>query len=184
MENASKALIMAGTILISIMVISLGVYIINMFGEYTAGQEQERANRQIAEFNAQFLKYEGRTDITAQDIVTVANLAKANNDFYELTVADASRLNPEEQGSYYISVDIKKVSTDSGFQGNNRNSNENFENCTNKEHLLQITPLIQDLEDVTNPNAKILERYQCRIGDVIISNATHRISKIIFTKIP
>jgi len=183
MENASKALIMAGTILISVMVVSLGVYIINMFGEYTAGQEQERTNQQIAEFNAQFLKYEGRTDITAQDIVTVANLAKENNDLYELTVADASN-NPEEQGSYYISVDIKSVSRDSGFQGNNRNSNENFENCTNKEYLLQITPLIQDPEDTTNPNAKILERYQCQIGHVIISDVTQRISKIVFTKIP
>ena len=83
---------MAGTILISIMVVSIGVYIINMFGEYTSRQEQERANQQIAEFNAQFLKYEDRDDITAQDIVTVANLAKANNDF-DVAVGSHSETN-------------------------------------------------------------------------------------------
>jgi len=159
------------------MVVSIAVYIINMFGEYTAGQEQERASRQIAEFNAQFLKYEGRKDITAQDIVTVANLAKENNDIYELTNADASS-NPEEQGSYYISVDISDIAS-SGFLGDNINGNKNFENCTNKEYLLQITPLIQDPNEPSNPNAKVMQRYKC--NNVVISDITKRVSAITFT---
>ena len=74
MENASKALIMAASVLIAIMVLSLGVYLFSIFG----GTSQEITNiiteSQISEFNSNFTKYEGKTDIRAQDIVSVANL--------------------------------------------------------------------------------------------------------------
>ena len=167
MENTSKALIMAGTILISIMVISLGVYIINMFGEYTAGQEQERANRQIAEFNAQFLKYEGRTDITAQDIVTVANLANENNIFYELEETDAN------ENTYYISIHVNI----SGY------NEQHFENEVEKEQkLLEKEQYI--INTITNPDGtteNVIKTYQCRIGAVEVSPVTHRVYKITFT---
>jgi len=161
MENASKALIMAGTILISIMVVSIAVYIINMFGEYTAGQEQERASRQIAEFNAQFLKYEGRKDITAQDIVTVANLAKANNDFYEFeTTANA------DESTLYVEVNVV---------GNN-----NLEKLDRKENFLETE------ENVVLKNAagevERIKYYTC--DSVEISNITNRVYRINFIETP
>lgn len=161
MENASKALIMAGTILISIMVISLGVYIINMFGEYAAGQEQERANQQIAEFNAQFLKYEGRKDITAQDIVTVANLAKSNNDFYEFeTTANA------DESTLYVEVNVV---------GNN-----NLEKLDRKENFLETEENVV----VKNAAGKIekIKYYTC--NSVEISNITKRVYRINFIETP
>lgn len=164
MENASKALIMAGTILISIMVISLGVYIINMFGEYTAEQEQERANRQIAEFNAQFLKYEGRTDITAQDIVTVANLAKENNDFYEFdpSAADANA----NENTYYVEVNAKFVSE----------TVNNLEKKDKKEEYLEKE------NNIITTNAsgeKNIKTYKCDY--VKVSSVTHRVYEISFS---
>ena len=36
MENASKALIMAAEVLIGVMIISIGVYLFNVFGQYSA----------------------------------------------------------------------------------------------------------------------------------------------------
>ena len=36
MENASKALIMAAEILIGVMIISVGVYLFNMFANYSS----------------------------------------------------------------------------------------------------------------------------------------------------
>ena len=89
MENASKALIMAGGILISVMVISLGTYLYTTFRNYSVETEQTIADRQIAQFNSQFYKYysgENAQDpivCTAHDIVTVVNLAKENNQRYE-----------------------------------------------------------------------------------------------------
>ena len=166
MENASKALIMAGTILISIMVVSLGVYIINMFGEYTSRQEQERANQQIAEFNAQFLKYENRKDITAQDIVTVANLAKANNDFYELTVADAN------ENTYYVQVDISGILS----------GQDNFESEENKEEeFLKEQYFVTPSPKAGGGTETVIRHYKCGIGAVEVSSVTHRVYKITFT---
>ena len=66
MENASKALIMAASVLIAIMVLSLGVYLFSIFG----GTSQEITNiiteSQISEFNSNLTKYEGKTDIREQ----------------------------------------------------------------------------------------------------------------------
>lgn len=79
MENASKALIMAGGILIAILVMSLFVYLIVSFGATSDKIHDQNAQTQITEFNAQFTKYQGRTNITIYDIVSVANLARENN---------------------------------------------------------------------------------------------------------
>ncbi len=60
MENASKALIIAGAILISILIISLGVLVFNKFG----GQAKEAANmdeQEIANFNSQLTPYIGKS---------------------------------------------------------------------------------------------------------------------------
>lgn len=59
MENASKALIIAGAILISIMIVSLGVLIFNQIG----GAAKEAANmdeQEIANFNSKITPYVGK----------------------------------------------------------------------------------------------------------------------------
>ena len=101
MENASKALIMAATILIGVAILSLGVYLFTYFGNYAKDVEGENRANQIAQFNSQFLKYQGSEDITIYDILTVANLAKQNNENYDLTKADAN------QNTLYIRVNVK-----------------------------------------------------------------------------
>lgn len=58
MENASKALIIAGAILIAILIISLGVLVFNRFG--TAAKEAaDLSEQEIAEFNARITPYVG-----------------------------------------------------------------------------------------------------------------------------
>ena len=64
MENASKALIMAGAILIAIMIISLAVYLFTDFGTTSAEINKENAERQLTQFNTQFTTYLGRNNIT------------------------------------------------------------------------------------------------------------------------
>ena len=59
MENASKALIIAGSILVSILVISLGVLMFNKMG----GSAKEAANmdeQEIANFNSKITPYVGQ----------------------------------------------------------------------------------------------------------------------------
>lgn len=57
MENASKALIIAGAILLSILLISLGIMIFNTAQDTTRNSGMNQA--QVSSFNNKFTKYEG-----------------------------------------------------------------------------------------------------------------------------
>ena len=89
MENATKALIIAGAVLIGIILLSIGVALWRNFSKFSAENAQSTRTRQLEEFNVKFKKYEfnpqGASDdeknyITAQDVRTIANLAKDYND--------------------------------------------------------------------------------------------------------
>ena len=84
MENASKALIIAGAIIISIMVISLAVFVFNRMG----GEAKEQANmdeEQIAAFNSKLTPYLGRqsgsqVNALIQYVISVNNTAVSSRD--------------------------------------------------------------------------------------------------------
>lgn len=76
MENASKALLIAGGILISMLVISIGVYLFASYRGLATSHEQTMQADEIREFNVKFEKFEGREDITIQEIVTLVNFCK------------------------------------------------------------------------------------------------------------
>ena len=83
MENASKALLMAGGVLIGILVLSLAVYLFITFGASSREINARIEDNQLLQFNAQFNIYAGRTDIKIHDIISLANLAKENNEYYQ-----------------------------------------------------------------------------------------------------
>ena len=58
MENASKALIIAGAILLAILLISLGIMIFNQAQDTVNNSGMSQA--EITAFNNKFLKYEGK----------------------------------------------------------------------------------------------------------------------------
>lgn len=58
MENASKALIIAGSILIAIIIISLGVLVFNKFGD-SAKQMANMDKQEISNFNGKITPYLG-----------------------------------------------------------------------------------------------------------------------------
>ncbi len=58
MENASKALIIAGAILLAILLISLGIMIFNQASNTVSNSGMTEA--EVTSFNNKFLKYEGR----------------------------------------------------------------------------------------------------------------------------
>ena len=78
MDNASKALIMVGAILISVMLISLGVFLFT----YARGKAEEQTQvmdaTTIAAFNEQFLSYcgAGKAPSTAKAAISLANATK------------------------------------------------------------------------------------------------------------
>ena len=60
MENASKALIIAGAILLSILIIGIGMYIYNAAKEVMSSVNLDKY--QIQEFNEQFNSYAGNNN--------------------------------------------------------------------------------------------------------------------------
>ena len=80
MENASKALMIAGGALILILLFTVMNYVFRNMGSSSSEIYDTMSESEITEFNQQFLNYDGRTDLTIQDVVTIVNLAKDNNE--------------------------------------------------------------------------------------------------------
>lgn len=59
MDNASKALVMVGAILIAVMLISLGVFLFTYARDQAEGQTQVMDSLSASAFNEQFLSYCG-----------------------------------------------------------------------------------------------------------------------------
>ncbi len=121
MENATKALIMAAGVLMGIVILSLAVYEFTSFG--ISSKEIHKANEEtrLNEFNSQFTKYEGKDDVTIYDVITVANLAKENNSYYEFSprsldqntgkdlyisvILDDNSIENKDQSTYKLKID-------------------------------------------------------------------------------
>ena len=76
MENASKALIIAGAILLSILIISLGVMIYNNASGVVKNSSMNQV--EIQQFNQQFTQYEG-TKVRGATVISMAQAVLANN---------------------------------------------------------------------------------------------------------
>ncbi len=97
MENAAKALLIAGSVLIAILLLTLLSYLFTKMHEDTSKIQEQMTQNDILEFNQQFLLYDRIQDriigyrnnnhsdpiygyLTAQDVATIINLAKENNE--------------------------------------------------------------------------------------------------------
>ena len=86
MENASKALIIAGAILISILIISFGVIILGQGGDVI--QNANMNETEMAAFNGKFTAYEGKkvSGSNVRQLIRTANQSNANNESHEVRV--------------------------------------------------------------------------------------------------
>lgn len=96
MENASKALLMAGEILIAILIIGLIVYMFNSAGQLFKTSEDVEQTEQITAFNKEYEAY-NRKLMRGTDIISIINKVNSNNKKYE------------ELPEYKITVEFKLV---------------------------------------------------------------------------
>lgn len=158
MENASNALLMAGIVLIGILIISAGVF---LFAEFSATSSQisnQLNTTQISQFNSQFTKFEGRTDITAHQIFSICNLAKKNNKKYYEDLG--TNTDP-----YYIQV----ILSDAGSYSSN--------NLEKKQESF-FQDFIKNNDLITGSIEKVT--FTCT--KIEISDITKMVKKVIFTK--
>ena len=79
MENASKALLIGGSILIAMLTISIGLNLFMNYRDMGSSYERNLEATEIQKFNVNFTKFEERQDITIQEIVSLANFVREYN---------------------------------------------------------------------------------------------------------
>lgn len=79
MENASKAIIMAGGILIAIIIMSLLVMLFSQIGSVYQGDENSKLIEQIAKENRKFDKYNNNKGLYGSELLSLANLLEEYN---------------------------------------------------------------------------------------------------------
>lgn len=102
MENATNALMIAGAILLTIMIMGLATYFYAQFKEFPQIQEEAVQLEQIAKFNQDYESY-AKQKMYGVDVVTVINKAINNNKKY------ANALNGKYvkgANNYYIDVQL------------------------------------------------------------------------------
>lgn len=72
MENASKALLMAGGILLTMLVVTVLMYAFGLVSEYQANKDRLREIEEVAKFNQQFTGYE-RNDVLGYEVLSLVN---------------------------------------------------------------------------------------------------------------
>lgn len=98
MENASKALIIAGSILIAIMIISLGIVIFNRFGN-SAKKMANMDKQEIAAFNSKITPYVGN-HVSGTQVNTLLQYCLSVN------------MSANQSGNTYQCITVKKDGSD------------------------------------------------------------------------
>lgn len=76
MENGVQALLIAGGILIVILILSVGLKIYITHSNTAEAVTERWDSVEINKYNSNFIAYEGRKGVTAQEIVTLASLSQ------------------------------------------------------------------------------------------------------------
>ena len=111
MENASKALIIAGAILISILLISVGIIIMNAINDPVSRTSETASSQAVQIFNSQFTGYAG-TEVdynTTKQCITAVKSAKGEHEIELDGIAAMSELNRNK------TYDINFESDQSGY---------------------------------------------------------------------
>ncbi len=77
MENSTKALLIAGGVLIAILMMSVLVMTLQKTGNVSRTYDGTIQQEEITKFNTNFTQYIGQ-DLTIHDVVTICNFAKQN----------------------------------------------------------------------------------------------------------
>ena len=78
MENASKALLIAGGILLSLLILSLLVMLLSSISSSKLTEEEKLAAKELKEFNDQWEAYNKKV-LYGTDLISVVNKAIDNN---------------------------------------------------------------------------------------------------------
>ncbi len=88
MENASKALLIAGGVFVAIIILVIAVQLFIGYRDVVNNYHYTTTVSEITEINRKFTKYEGKEVITIHDVVSAIKTAKNYNDKYNSKIID------------------------------------------------------------------------------------------------
>lgn len=100
MENGSRALLMAATVLLGIILLSIMIYMFRSGGKVSKAYDDKQINQQLEAHNGQFEAYDTPYN-TVIDIVSLANLVYSTNEECEYTKGYAVQLEIDIAGTIY-----------------------------------------------------------------------------------
>ena len=124
MENASKALLIAGGILIALLIISSAVYLYTQVSDYQKSEVAAEQQKEVVKFNNQFNAYINREDITLNEFISLYNRIESNN----------KKADQGYKGYYRIKHNMDKV-----YSNINQDFSKVAEDEKNNKYLFKCT---------------------------------------------
>ena len=90
MDNAAKALQIAGAVLLAVIILSLITYSFRQFGKMPQSQDEQMSTEQLAKFNQEFEVYK-KSKMYGVDVISCLNKVQNYNDKYVLNVNDGQQ---------------------------------------------------------------------------------------------
>ena len=131
MENASKALLMAGGVMLTILVVSLLFYAWTSVSEYQANQDKLIEIQNVAKFNAQFTNYQ-RDDVQGYELLSLVNKVIDYNQRFSSEFGSSSAGNYAQYRPVIINIKL----------------DENTSNYTNRNDFtgtIEVPAVAQDI---------------------------------------
>ena len=157
MDNASKAISMAGGILIAMLVISLITFSITRLRSYQETKDSAKEVEQITEYNKKFETY-NKNVVKGYEIVSIANLVENTNNQYGDTIYRYTPLSAyiafktkddDEYGSFQsYEKTIKQYISNPNEVNSNLKSNKNYKTIVNGKE--KNTTDYYDLEQINS----------------------------------
>lgn len=111
MDNVAKALIIAGGMLLTIALFTFMGYLYRKMWASSYEIYSTLDDSEITEFNQQFLNYDGKDNLSIQDVVTISNLARDNNERGTVPITVKVTLKLSTGGNYDVNgeTDLSKL---------------------------------------------------------------------------
>lgn len=132
-ENASQSILMVGGMLLAIALLSFFVYAIATFGGFARDMNAQIEGSEIQKFNQHFSQYDGRFNLTIQDVVTAINFAKDWNDKNNYTYNQVVNQSVEFSTKVFIIKDGTTTDVFAEIGSTNYANNQKFKDEINKK---------------------------------------------------
>ena len=190
MENASKALIMAGGILIALLVIGALVLMFNQLSYYQRTETDSEKTQQLADFNKEYVQFT-YDDIKGYELISLVNkvidynIKEEVGNSVDYTKKITVVINMKEFKSKYGVKNITSLFTKDTYKINNSNTIfsadlNNFRSMENTYTLSAMNKLSANYDTLKQAKAENQNSYETKIkeivGKVVKNNSGNTIS--------